>query len=97
MSEATLSKILYNSASEAAPAEDNTYESALAKTQAYLSEHHAQTLGMIGMRMRDKNAPHGFLRDIVASERFGELLAARAGIDEDAARLRPDERRIAAR
>lgn len=44
MSEATLSKILYNSASEAAPAEDNTYESALAKTQAYLSEHHAQTL-----------------------------------------------------
>lgn len=44
MSEATLSKILYNSASEAAPTEDNTYESALAKTQAYLSEHHAQTL-----------------------------------------------------
>lgn len=44
MSEATLSKILYNRASEAAPAEDNTYESALAKTQAYLSEHHAQTL-----------------------------------------------------
>ena len=44
MSEATLSKILYNNASETAPAEDNTYESALAKTQAYLSEHHAQTL-----------------------------------------------------
>ena len=44
MSEVTLSRILYNNASEAAPAEDNTYESALAKTQAYLSEHHAQTL-----------------------------------------------------
>ena len=44
MSETTLSRLLYNSASESAPSEDNTYESALAKTQAYLSEHHAQTL-----------------------------------------------------
>lgn len=44
MSETTLSRLLYNSASESAPAEDNTYESALARTQAYLSEHHARTL-----------------------------------------------------
>jgi len=44
LSESTLSKILYNKASEATAAEDNTYESALSRTQAYLSEHHARML-----------------------------------------------------
>jgi len=44
LSESTLSKILYNKANEASAAEDNTYESALSRTQAHLSEHHARML-----------------------------------------------------
>jgi len=44
LSEATLSKILYDRASEASAVEDNTYESALSRTQAYLSENHARML-----------------------------------------------------
>lgn len=44
MSEATLSKILYNRAGEATAAEDNTYKNALSRTQTYLSENHARML-----------------------------------------------------
>ncbi len=41
---ATLSKLLYNSASEEVVSDENSYGSALSQTQSYLSDHFASTL-----------------------------------------------------